>query len=80
MAIANWASGDVDTAIKFVDHVQATLSYLRGRTELSCWRYLQANARDFEEDLEAIRALIEHGDAPMPRFIAATATDSSQSR
>ena len=80
MAIANWASGDVDTAIKFVDHVQATLSYLRGRTELSCWRYLQANARDFEEDLEAIRALIEHGNAPMPRFITATATDSSQSQ
>ena len=80
MAIANWASGDVETANDLVDLVQATLSVLRGRTELSCWRYLQANARDFEEDLEAIRALIEHGDAPMPRFIAATATDSSQSR
>ena len=80
MAIANWASGDVETAVAFMDHVRATLSYLRGRTELSCWRYLQANARDFEEDLEAIRALIEHGNAPMPRFMAATATDSSQSQ
>ena len=80
MAIANWASGDVEAAVNLVDQVQATLSYLRGRTELSCWRYLQADARDFEEDLEAIRALIEHGNAPTPRFMASTAGGSSQSQ
>ena len=79
MAIANWASGDVEAAIDLVGQVQATLSVLRGRTELSCWRYFQASARDFEEDLEEIRALIDHGHAPMPRFVSDRATDSSQS-
>ena len=80
MAVAYWATGERDAALGHVDRAQATLSALRGRTELSCWRYLQVSARSFEADLEEIRALIEDGNSPMPRFMAAAATDSGQSQ
>ena len=79
MAVAYWATGQKDTALGYVDQAQATLSALRGRTEFSCWRYLQVSARDFETDLEEIRALIEDGNSPMPRFMAGAVTDSRQS-
>ena len=80
MAVAYWATGEKDAALSYVDRAQATLSALRGRTEFSCWRYLQVSARSFEADLEQIRALIEDGNSPMPRFMAAAATDSGQSQ
>ena len=79
MAVAYWATGEKAAALGYVDRAQATLSALRGRTEFSCWRYLQVSARNFEADLEEIRALIEDGRSPLPRFMAAMATDSSQS-
>ena len=80
MAVAHWATGKKEAALGYVDRAQATLSALRGRTEFSCWRYLQVSARSFEADLEEIRALIEDGSSPMPRFMAEAATDSGQSR
>ena len=69
MAIAYWATGNGDVGLEYVDRAQADLRTLRGRTEFSCWRYLQVNARSFEEDLEEIRALIKDGRAPLPRFM-----------
>lgn len=80
MAVAHWATGGKDAALSYVDLAQATLSALHGRTEFSCWRYLQVSARSFEADLEELRALIEDGNSPMPRFMAAAATDSGQSQ
>ena len=79
MALAYWATGEKAAALGYVDRAHATLSALRGRTEFSCWRYLQVSARNFEADLEEIRALIEDGRSPLPRFMAAMATDSNQS-
>ena len=74
-----WATGGNVAALDYVDRAQATLSALRGRTEFSCWRYLQVSARNFEADLEDIRALIKDGSSPLPRFMAPTDTESSQS-
>ena len=79
MALAYWAAGESDAALDYVDRAQATLSALRGGTEFNCWRYLQVGARIFETDLAEIRALIKDGTSPLPRFMVATATDSSQS-
>ena len=80
MALAYWATGEKDAALDHLERARATLSALRGRTEFSCWRYLQVSARSFEADLNDIRALIEDGKSPIPRFMAAAATESSQSR
>ena len=79
MALAYWAAGEGDAALDYVDRAQVDLSALRGGTEFSCWRYLQVGAQIFEADLEEIRALIEDGRSPLPRFMLSTATDSSHS-
>ena len=78
MTIACWASGDDDAAIEYVDRAQGGLRALRGRTEFSCWRYLQVTARMFEVDLKEIRALIENGSSPLPQFMTATAAPSAE--
>ena len=78
MAIAYWASGIDAEAMDYVDRAQATLRALRGRTEFSCWRYLEVIERIFEADLADIRALIENGSSPMPLFMTATATPSAE--
>ena len=78
MAIAYWTLGNDEEAIDYLERAQASLRALRGRTEFSCWRYLQVTARIFEADLEEIRALIENGSSPMPRFMAATPTPSAE--
>ena len=70
MAIAHWAVGDNCEAIDHVDRAQATVDTLGGRTEFSCWRYLQVDSRTFEADLAEIRHLIEEGGSRMPRFVA----------
>ena len=77
MALAYWATGEKDAALDHLERARATLSALRGRTEFSCWRYLQVDARNFEADLNDIRALIKDGRSPMPRFMAAAAAESS---
>ena len=74
MAIAYWTTGNGDAGLEYVDRAQAGLRTLRGRTEFSCWRYLEVNARQFGEDLEEIRALIKDGRAPLPRFMVPVAS------
>ena len=79
MAVACWATGENAAALDYVARAQETLSALHGRTEFSCWRYLQVGAPEFEADLDDIRALIEDGSSSLPRFMAPTDTESSQS-
>ena len=69
LAIAYWAAGDNGTAIDYAERAQRAVGGLRGRTEFSCWRYLQVSAKPFEEDLGDIRALFDDGGSRMPRFI-----------
>ena len=72
MAIAYWATGDNSTAIDYVERAQQAVDGIRGRTEFSCWRYLQVSARSFEADLGEIRALIDGGGSRIPGFMAET--------
>ena len=72
MAIAYWAAGDNGTAMDYVERAQRAVGGFRGRTEFSCWRYLQVNAKSFEADLGEIRALIDGGCPRMPGFITGT--------
>lgn len=72
MAIAYWAAGDNGTAMDCVERAQRAVGGFRGRTEFSCWRYLQVNAESFEADLSEIRALIDGGCSRMPGFMTET--------
>ena len=72
MAIAYWATGDNGAAIDYVERAQRAVSGIRGRTEFSCWRYLQVSAKSFEADLGEIRALIDGGGSRMPGFMTET--------
>ena len=72
MAIAYWATGDNGAAIDYVERAQRAVSDIRGRTEFSCWRYLEVGAASFEEDLCEIRALIEDGGPGRPGFVTGT--------
>ena len=79
MAIAYWVLGDSDAAIACVKESQGELSSLRGRLVFSCWRYIEVEATDFEEDLQNILALIDNGNAPTPRFMTEGVSESVQS-
>ena len=72
MAIAYWIAGDNDTAMDYVERAQRAVGGFRGRTEFSCWRYLQVSAKSFEADLGEIRTLIDGGCSRMPGFITET--------
>ena len=72
MAIAYWATDDSAAAIDYVERAQRAAGGIRGRTEFSCWRYLQVGAKSFEADLGEIRTLIEDGGTGKPRFVAET--------
>ena len=79
MAIAYWATGDNAAAIGYVERAQRAAGGIRGRTEFSCWRYLQVGAKTFEADLGEIRALIEGGGPRTPRFVIETGNGVSES-
>ena len=79
MAIAYWAAGDGGKALDYIDRAQETVGGLRGRTEFSCWRYLQVGAELFEADLVDIRALIENDGSQMPHFVSMTNTETPDS-
>ena len=79
MAIAYWAAGDRSEALDHVDRAQETVGGLRGRTEFSCWRYLQVSADQFKEDLVDIRDLIENDGSKVPHFVSRTNTEAPDS-
>ena len=74
MAIAYWAAGDTGAALDRIDRARETAGGLRGRTEFSCWRYLQVSAELFEADLVDIRDLIENDGSQMPSFVDRAST------
>ena len=79
MAIAYWAAGDSGKALDYIDRAQETVGGLRGRTEFSCWRYLQVGAELFEADFVDIRALIENDGSQIPHFVSMTNTETPDS-
>ena len=77
MAIACWATGNDDVAVDYVERAQRAAGGIRGRTEFSCWRYIEVGAASFEEDLGEVRALIEDGGPRMPKFVTGTSNGAS---
>ena len=77
MAIAYWAAGDNSVAIDCADRAQRAVGGFRGRTEFSCWRYLQVSAKSFEADLGEIRTLIVNDGPQIPRFVTGTGDGAS---
>ena len=67
MAISSWATGDIDSAKKFVDRSRHELA-IRGGQEFSCWRYLRVSATTFQQDLDEMLLLIDGDSAVRPLY------------
>ena len=74
MVIAYWAVGETDKALDRANRAKRSLTALRGRSEFSCWHYLQVSVSTFEKDLDEMRAMIENNELRTPRFMAETGT------
>ena len=72
MAVSYWALGNNNESMEYVKRAQQAIGGSRGRTEFSCWRYLQVNAEVFESDLNEIRMLFEVDEFRLPRFASNT--------
>ena len=72
MAIAYWATRESAKALDCANRAQRSLVALRGRSEFSCWRYLQVSTSVFETDLDEMRAMIKEGELRIPRFMVGT--------
>ena len=70
MALSYWAVDENRAAIEYAERAQRKVGTYRGRTEFSCWRYLQVDMGVFEKDLEEIRDLIEGSDTTVPKFMS----------
>ena len=75
VAIAFWATGDSDGAIKYVNQARQAVKSFRGRTEFSCWRYLQLNMKSFDLDLDEMWSLITSGGNIIPKFAISHSLD-----
>ncbi len=80
MAIAYWATGDDTAALDYVDQAQRAISGSRGRTEFSCWRYLQVDKRSFDDDLDEIRTLIKKPGSIVPKFMTVKGNGSTDDK
>ena len=73
MAIAYWATGETGKALDYVNRAQQAMMALRGRllgrSEFSCWSYLEVSINTFKRDLEEMRIMIEKNESRTPRFI-----------
>ena len=77
MTIAYWAIGENSTALDYVEQAQRAINSFRGRTEFSCWRYLQVDVKSFCEDIDEIRALIKEPGSVVPKFMTVTGNGSA---
>ena len=78
MAIAYWAVGDDNAALEYVKQAQRAISGFRGRTEISCWRYIKVDVRAFGEDLGEIRTLIKKPGSVVPKFMVVKGNGSAE--
>ena len=74
MAVAHWATGDMRAALDFLRQAREASDVERVST-FSCWRYYEAPAKAFGEDLDEIQALILGDRSRTPRFMAAAANE-----
>ena len=69
MAVACWAVGESVRALKFESRARDAILKRRAPV-FSCWRYRKTSAKEFEADLDEIRALIGGDTFRKPRFMA----------
>ena len=67
MAVAHWAVGNRDEAQRLAESAVQEIQS-RGVRAVSCWRYLQVSASEFEEDVGELLRLIRGDEAVRPRF------------
>lgn len=78
MAIAYWATDENKAALDYLKQAQEVIKDTRSRTVFSCWRYLQADKRSFEEDLDEIRSLIKKPGSVIPKFMTVKSNGSTK--
>ena len=64
LALSYWASGDADKALEFVEKSRRVLGPYR--PTFSCWRYRMVNRREFLQDLNDLKLLVEGDRAKVP--------------
>lgn len=69
MAIAYWASGEIETAIEYADRAHHAIRSSRRATVFSCWRYCRVDVDTFVVDVDEIRTLIDGDTSRIPRFM-----------
>ncbi len=76
LAIAFWASGDVEKALEFCNKAMQMMM-TRPSAEFSCWRYLVVSPIEFLQDLEFIQHMIK-GANIQPAFLHAPQTSEAK--
>ena len=74
MAVSYWAVGELRIAETFVEKAKRQMVTEGGR-QMSCWRYLEVGASDFETDTDEILTLIAGDRNVLPRFMKTDKTE-----
>ena len=67
LALAHWVTGAIDAAKEALSLAEARIQV--ERSSFSCWRYLEAPARRFRQDLSEMRQLFDGDGTMTPRFM-----------
>ncbi len=70
MAIAHWATGKKKEAHDLAHRALVKIRSRGRRREFSCWRYLEVQADEFEQDMNEIFGLIDGNETIKPRFFS----------
>lgn len=68
MAVSHWAVGELGIARSFAEKAKQQMVAEGGR-QMSCWRYLEVGASDFEADTDELLTLIAGDGNVLPRFM-----------
>ena len=68
LAVANWAIGDIEAAVTFVQKAREEAE--TERHIFSCWRYQTIRRPEFLADIDEIYGLIHGGESNLPTFMS----------
>ncbi len=67
MSISHWAVGEVNRARDVLEKARQMIT--RRPREFSCWRYSHVLRREFDQDIQEIRLMIDGDDTVLPRYM-----------
>ena len=67
LAIATWATGDRESAVRFA--IRALELGRSSRRTFSCWQYRYVRGSDFAEDMDEILTMVQGDDNRLPAFM-----------